>query len=390
MAAYCTQDVGLIQSLMNKIPSGELQLILKGKWPAEIYVDDLVEPRAAVVWDLGRSFYCAGDHHQTSFLQSVGSMILNHCFEMMKGSHKLDFTLRYDEPAWEEAIQEQLCPDRRLAVLLRRYYTIDAQKHAGVEGACPEGFSIEQVTAELYHSLQEEQRELLTTMFNDHHISCEQWLQGEGFGYCALNEGGDVVSACLTDFIDGTCCELGIETAEAYRRKGLATAVAYASVSHGLECGIQLIGWNCWDENEGSYRTVERIGGVLRRRYPVMTGWFNAFDHHLVQAYRDWNDEQYSHAARQYDEALIRYCSQNDDDDKDDELEYSYLLKTIPIGWLFFNAARAHARIGETQKGCAYLNEAIRIGWITWEKALEDEAFQGWQQNPRILAQRQA
>ncbi|WP_195570623.1 GNAT family N-acetyltransferase [Paenibacillus sp. 1001270B_150601_E10] len=378
MSIYRTVDLNAVRPIMEHLQSEALALILEGERPCEIYVDRLQDPRSVMIWDKNRTFYCAGDAEQRSFTKALASVLLEHCFPMMNRSNKLDFVFCYAGLEWEARIQNDMIPDRRLAKLDRRYYIIDPEVHRSITVSIPEGFTIEPFTEKLFHQLLPEQRQLAADMLEENQITCEHWMMGNRFGYCVLDENQVIVSACLTDFVHGDICELGIETDENDRRKGFGTAVAHATAAHAFRIGIHSVGWDCWDDNVGSFRTVERIGGRLVRQYTVLTGWFNSFDHRLVQAYRDWTNEEYDYAATQYEEALTRYALHAEEDL---EVKSSYMLTNIPLGWFNFNAARAQARVGEISKAISYLQEAIRSGWISQEKAMEEESFQSIKQD---------
>lgn len=53
--------------------------------------------------------------------------------------------------------------------------------------------------------------------------------------------------------------EIGVETKEEYRKKGLVTAVAKALIKYCLENGYNPI-WACNNENEGSVNTANKLG----------------------------------------------------------------------------------------------------------------------------------
>lgn len=64
-------------------------------------------------------------------------------------------------------------------------------------------------------------------------------------------------------------CELGIATVEGYRRLGLATLTAKATIRHALDLGINEIGWHCSAENEASIETAKKIGFSKKHGYKV-------------------------------------------------------------------------------------------------------------------------
>lgn len=76
-----------------------------------------------------------------------------------------------------------------------------------------------------------------------------------GFGCAAIqdtDEGPTIISWCLTDWVVGTECELGIETLEDYRGNGWARKTALGALSIAKLRGITKVGWQCWWDNIGS------------------------------------------------------------------------------------------------------------------------------------------
>jgi len=67
------------------------------------------------------------------------------------------------------------------------------------------------------------------------------------------------VSLCLACFAALGKLEISINTAEAYRRRGLATLTAAAFIEECLERGLQP-NWECWWTNTPSTALAEKLG----------------------------------------------------------------------------------------------------------------------------------
>lgn len=88
----------------------------------------------------------------------------------------------------------------------------------------------------------------------------------DGFGAAAVADGA-VVSWSLADCVLGDRAEIGIHTAPAHRRRGLAAAVAARAVTVARARRIREVGWHCNEDNFGSRRTAESVGFRLEREY---------------------------------------------------------------------------------------------------------------------------
>jgi RimJ/RimL family protein N-acetyltransferase len=89
-----------------------------------------------------------------------------------------------------------------------------------------------------------------------------------GLGYAVL-KGDEVVSRCHTVLVGDRRMEISIETAEPYRRKGLAMLAACAFVEHCLQAGLHP-DWSCWLPNEASGKLAEKIGFKRETDVPVI------------------------------------------------------------------------------------------------------------------------
>lgn len=86
--------------------------------------------------------------------------------------------------------------------------------------------------------------------------SSEQFLK-DGFGYVAVND----IDICAVAFgaVSSEEVDIGVETYDEYRRKGLSAALASKMCERILnECKKPV--WSCAEANEGSKRTAIKVG----------------------------------------------------------------------------------------------------------------------------------
>jgi len=75
----------------------------------------------------------------------------------------------------------------------------------------------------------------------------------------SLLDGDKVASTAFSAFVIGKQLEIGIETADAYRARGYATAVCAALIDYCLEHDYEPV-WGCKFENTPSYLLAQKLG----------------------------------------------------------------------------------------------------------------------------------
>lgn len=119
------------------------------------------------------------------------------------------------------------------------------------EPAVPAGFSLKPLTADLMPRLSGR----IIPAFSWE--SDAQFLRS-GFGYCLLH--GEEIAACaFSAAVTANAADIGVETAEAFRRKGLAACAAAAVMQETLRRGKTPV-WACHAANTGSAKTAEKLG----------------------------------------------------------------------------------------------------------------------------------
>ena len=113
-----------------------------------------------------------------------------------------------------------------------------------------------------------------------------------------------LVSWCIADCTSGPECEIGIRTRPDYRRQGLASLTAAATVDYCLSHGFTKIGWHTDDDNLGSIGVAENVGFVRAKDYQQYYCMFDEAIHFAETGYRQFQAEQYSKVIESFDEAF--------------------------------------------------------------------------------------
>lgn len=81
----------------------------------------------------------------------------------------------------------------------------------------------------------------------------------KSFGICAIHN-NELAGWCLSEYNADGRCEIGIETTDEYRQRGLATALTLAFLEHAFSHGMTEVGWHCFKRNEASAKTALKAG----------------------------------------------------------------------------------------------------------------------------------
>ncbi len=169
----------------------------------------------------------------------------------------------------------------------------------------------------------------------------------KSFGVCVIHE-NEIVGWCLSEYNCGPRCEIGIATAEAHQRQGLAMLTATAVIQQALAQNIHQIGWHCWADNAPSGALARKLGFQLIEETTAYPFFFDDAIHLGVHGnLRFFIDQDYQRAAHWYERA----CAAG----------------PVPI-WIEWNAACAYGRLGEETAVVQHLNQAIAAGFDDWER----------------------
>jgi len=171
----------------------------------------------------------------------------------------------YAGPEWQPAVPEILSacdhvPSQRL------YLELDVLR-AAPPPPLPPGFRLRPVDGEL---LAEERMGRLDELRHEMVSECPSvsFFLAHRFGVC-LDAGGTLAGWCLSEYDTGPRCEVGIETAPGYRRRGLATHMVLALAAEARARGIARLGWHCYRDNEPSVATARRAGFRQGASFPA-------------------------------------------------------------------------------------------------------------------------
>jgi GNAT superfamily N-acetyltransferase len=231
--------------------------VLDGTSSGRIFVDDPGQPRTAFMLS-PEGCYLAGDPEDHAFNVALNRAIIG---ERVLGDEVNVLCVVVHPEGWHlETVLEPYPP----VPMNRRHYVCrtlgyDWRDHV------PPRYTVHRIDRSLL-----DRRELIvpdhvTGWMANNWGSIDRFLR-DGFGFAAVGR-GELVSWSLSDCVSDDRCEIGIRTALAHRRRGLATVTAAAAVEHALSEGFSSVGWHCPDDNLGSIGTAENVGFQLECHY---------------------------------------------------------------------------------------------------------------------------
>ena len=248
---------------------------LAGEAPAELFVDDPLAPQAALLILWNRRIYLAGAPENAAFAQAFARLLSERFVPLATDEKPCNCTIVYTPAAWEETLPT-LFADIENGRAEREYYRLQLRQSAALP-VLPEGFRLRSVDEALVaETMLLHHQELLAEMCSEA-PSVPDFLRHR-FGFC-LQYGQELVGWCLSEYNHAGACELGIETIEAFQRRGLATAVALATIAHAQSQGITSIGWHCWKRNVASSNLAQKLGFEKIEEFPVWSCRFKKASH---------------------------------------------------------------------------------------------------------------
>ncbi len=224
--------------------------VLEGNTPGWVYADRAAAPRTGLIWDRQDAVLVAGKENE-----ALWSIIQDEIIPDARKRWIPELSISYPDEDWAAAIMVRLAAFRPEKTG-RRYYRFDTLRSSWRE-LLPDGYGLRRIDPSLLDSEDIFNADQMAGWVRSFWASDEDFVR-KGFGYCAMTE-DTIASWCLTVFASRDQRELAVGTAADQRGKGLATAVAAASVEHCLSNGFQPH-WHCLDENTASWKVAEKIG----------------------------------------------------------------------------------------------------------------------------------
>ena len=268
-----------------------VEAILAGELPGTVIVDDASRPTAGLLTGANAyRIHVAGTARNVAFNQRAASFL-----EERRAAGERELVIYHDGGEWGESVSALLpgakttSPERRCLRLDRAAPGASGTPSALGNPADPaawrghissgdETFQVRPITAELL-------REGLRHTDDQTEELCSEspsveWFLAHEFGFC-VQEDDAIAGFCTTEYTrparsgGPARCELGVNTVRAFRRRGVATLAAAATIQEAHRRGIVEIGWHCWATNAASIALAHKLGFQPAADYSV---WLCTWD----------------------------------------------------------------------------------------------------------------
>ncbi|MBO0778444.1 MAG: GNAT family N-acetyltransferase [Ktedonobacteraceae bacterium] len=240
--------------------------VLSGILEGRIYVDDPANPRAAILIPSSRHRVYVGGEPEPRLLADVIHLLYKESLAESYG-----FVVYYDTShTWKQTL-EYVLQKQETGSGWRQFYRLREPSSKALS-PLPEQITIGRIDGAMFADTTLVNRDLLLEEIHSESPSLEHFFR-QHFGFCA-QDGHQLVAWCLAEYHYQGRYELGIETTEAYQRKGIATHLASTVIRHAFTQGATEIGWHCWAANTPSVATALKVGFEKVLDYPVCYGQY--------------------------------------------------------------------------------------------------------------------
>lgn len=235
----------------------EIKAVVEGFNPGWVFVDDVEDPKTAMVWSKGiMGFYFVGEEDNPQFNDCIDDYIDKEITPRAKALGMDWFEFSGTSQKWNERL-EAIFSNRQVNKSKQFVYG-----HKSVDGFSSnhtnlvDGYRLKRVDESLLKSDQYN-LEFVESAILEWWNTIDDYLE-KGAGFCILHK-QTAVCSCVTSFMTGSEMESHIQTIEDHRKKGLATIAVRAFVEYCRDHDYEPY-WDCMEKNYGSRALAEKFG----------------------------------------------------------------------------------------------------------------------------------
>lgn len=208
----------------------------------DIYADSTDRPTYALFWHVSGFAYLTGKPEKEE-LEAIYALMKN-----ADGKNPRRFVLELKDEETASFFRQKADVEMHKRYRFRLKKT---EAEGSLDSSIPAGYELKEVDGKL---LKQISGRIVPSLF----WSSEEEFLEKGKGYCLVKD-GEVAAVAFSAAVSSKQVDIGIETKEAHRRKGLAAVAAQQMVSYVRSIGKEPV-WDCDQTNTGSKATAEKVG----------------------------------------------------------------------------------------------------------------------------------
>ena len=246
--------------------------VIDGTVPGRIFTD---KNRVSAVAISPQGIFLGGDLSNEGFFKEMNSVMKKDILPNYRENRKLDYVVFYPQNGVEDKALNIMFDCLAPMKSTRMTFSNDM---TSLETELPDG--IYPVTEAILSKANLPGVDGVLDEISGGWSSVEEFLT-RGFGSVAIHE-NKIIGWCLTDWVVGEECEIGIETYPEYRKQGIGHRMAVGTLVLAKNRGIKRTGWQCWSDNYGSIATAKSAGFKMLSEFPVLFAWANELSNMLI------------------------------------------------------------------------------------------------------------
>lgn len=231
-----------------------INAVIEHTSPGHVLVDNPDHPHSCFL-STAEGCFLAGDPTNHTFNIELGKYIQKRMSAAKTDpADELELIFCVSPTEWTTQFAT-IFPAKTPLLIPRRYYTCTQMQW---KQPVPSPFTIMRIDPPLLANPNISVPDHIPSWVTSNWGSQEAFME-HGFGFSMMHQ-NQLVSWSLADCVSGNHCEIGIQTLPEYRRQGLATHTAAATVDYALQHGFTQIGWHTSEDNIGSIKVAEKVG----------------------------------------------------------------------------------------------------------------------------------
>lgn len=235
----------------------EIKAVANNYNPGWIFVDNLENPKSAIVWSKGiEGFYFLGQEDNLEFTNYIDKYVTDEIISRAKKTGLDRFEFSGTSRKWDIAL-DKIFNNRVLHRSKQFVYKHkNLPKSLKEKNIIPDGVQVRRVDEELLNS-DIENLDFVKSIVLEWWNNIEDYYNN-GIGFCTLY-GNVIVSSCVSSFVSNNTMESHIVTLDRYRKKGFAKIAVKEFLGYCMTYNYEPY-WDCMESNTGSRALAESLG----------------------------------------------------------------------------------------------------------------------------------